>query len=383
MIPTRSAVSCTSSSEWDERNTVPPVGGGLPQESRTSFCRSGSSPEVGSSSTTSSGPVHERLDEPDLLAVALRELADRAVEDDPEPLDERVAELRSTSRRAAAPATRAAPGRQPIRQAQVAREVADARRRARTPSRRVSQPEQRCRPGRRLDQIRAAGGSSCTCRRRSGRGTRRPRRARPGGRGRRPRGRRRSTSCRVRSSRSPGTETRRDRTPRPFFGVSQTRALRSLPMTDESRISRRDSLLKLGGLLAGATAVGGWKVAEEAGAGPAAVASGAVSCVLAPETDRGPVLPRRPQDPPRHPRGQGRSAAHAAAHRPRRLDVQADQGRGSRHLALRRRRRVLRHRRPEPTRASCAGSSAPTRRGSRSSGRSTRAGTPAAPCTST
>ena len=59
-------------------------------------------------------------------------------------------------------------------------------------------------------------------------------------------------------------------------------------MTDEQRLSRRDSLLKLGGLLAGATAVGGWKVAEEAGAGPAAVASGAVSCVLAPEQTAGP-----------------------------------------------------------------------------------------------
>ena len=57
---------------------------------------------------------------------------------------------------------------------------------------------------------------------------------------------------------------------------------------NEDRISRRDSLLKLGGLLAGATAVGGWKVAEDAGAGPAAVASGLVSCVLAPEATEGP-----------------------------------------------------------------------------------------------
>jgi protocatechuate 3,4-dioxygenase beta subunit len=59
-------------------------------------------------------------------------------------------------------------------------------------------------------------------------------------------------------------------------------------MTDEPRLSRRESLLKLGGLLAGASAVGGWKVAEEAGAGPAAVASGAVSCVLLPEATEGP-----------------------------------------------------------------------------------------------
>lgn len=54
------------------------------------------------------------------------------------------------------------------------------------------------------------------------------------------------------------------------------------------QISRRESLLKLGGLLAGATAVGGWKVAEEAGAGPAAVAAGLVTCVLAPEQTEGP-----------------------------------------------------------------------------------------------
>ncbi|MGH3111205.1 MAG: dioxygenase, partial [Gaiellaceae bacterium] len=57
---------------------------------------------------------------------------------------------------------------------------------------------------------------------------------------------------------------------------------------DDERISRRDSLLKLGGLLAGATALGGWKVAEEAGAGPAGVASGEISCVLAPESTEGP-----------------------------------------------------------------------------------------------
>ena len=57
---------------------------------------------------------------------------------------------------------------------------------------------------------------------------------------------------------------------------------------DDARISRRDSLLKLGGLLAGATAIGGWRVADDAGAGPAAVASGLVSCVLLPEATEGP-----------------------------------------------------------------------------------------------
>jgi protocatechuate 3,4-dioxygenase beta subunit len=67
-------------------------------------------------------------------------------------------------------------------------------------------------------------------------------------------------------------------------------------MNEDTRISRRDSLLKLGGLLAGATAVGGWKVADSlsatdeavSGSGPAGVSSGLVSCVLAPEQTEGP-----------------------------------------------------------------------------------------------
>ena len=67
-------------------------------------------------------------------------------------------------------------------------------------------------------------------------------------------------------------------------------------MDEQARISRRDSLVKLGGLLAGAAAVGGWKVADsasapeaaESGTGPAGVASGAVACVLAPEQTEGP-----------------------------------------------------------------------------------------------
>ena len=67
-------------------------------------------------------------------------------------------------------------------------------------------------------------------------------------------------------------------------------------MDEETRISRRDSLLKIGGLLAGAATVGGWKVAESRsapeedafGAGPAGVASGLVTCVLAPEQTEGP-----------------------------------------------------------------------------------------------
>jgi len=59
----------------------------------------------------------------------------------------------------------------------------------------------------------------------------------------------------------------------------------------ENRVTRRDSLVKLGG--AAVAAVAGWKAVEAAdssGAGPAAVASGAVSCVLAPEQTEGPYF---------------------------------------------------------------------------------------------
>jgi len=56
---------------------------------------------------------------------------------------------------------------------------------------------------------------------------------------------------------------------------------------DESRFTRRTSIVKLGGLVAGALGVSGWE-AGSAGAGPAAVASGAVSCVLTPEQTEGP-----------------------------------------------------------------------------------------------
>ena len=51
-----------------------------------------------------------------------------------------------------------------------------------------------------------------------------------------------------------------------------------------TKITRRTSLLTLGGLAAAAL---GWKP-DTAGAGPAAVASGAVSCVLTPELTEGP-----------------------------------------------------------------------------------------------
>jgi protocatechuate 3,4-dioxygenase beta subunit len=60
----------------------------------------------------------------------------------------------------------------------------------------------------------------------------------------------------------------------------------------DERLTRRSSLLKLGGLLA--TAAAGWK-AENAGAGPSAVSSGAVTCVLTPELTEGPYyVPNEP-----------------------------------------------------------------------------------------
>jgi protocatechuate 3,4-dioxygenase beta subunit len=55
----------------------------------------------------------------------------------------------------------------------------------------------------------------------------------------------------------------------------------------DERITRRSSLLRLGGLLGAALGAAGWRT-EAGGAGPAAVASDAVTCVLAPEQAEGP-----------------------------------------------------------------------------------------------
>jgi protocatechuate 3,4-dioxygenase beta subunit len=57
---------------------------------------------------------------------------------------------------------------------------------------------------------------------------------------------------------------------------------------DEQRLTRRGSLLRLGGFFAALLGAGGGKIAESDGAGPAAVASGAVACVLTPEQTEGP-----------------------------------------------------------------------------------------------
>ena len=57
---------------------------------------------------------------------------------------------------------------------------------------------------------------------------------------------------------------------------------------DEHRLTRRGSLLRLGGFFAALLGAGGWRIAESDGVGPAAVASGAVTCVLTPEQTEGP-----------------------------------------------------------------------------------------------
>ena len=56
----------------------------------------------------------------------------------------------------------------------------------------------------------------------------------------------------------------------------------------EPLLTRRSSLLRLGGFVAAALGAGAWKTAESDGAGPAAVAAGAVSCILTPEQTEGP-----------------------------------------------------------------------------------------------
>jgi protocatechuate 3,4-dioxygenase beta subunit len=56
----------------------------------------------------------------------------------------------------------------------------------------------------------------------------------------------------------------------------------------DSRLTRRGSLVRLGGFLATAVGAAGLKIETSEGAGPAAVASGVVSCVLTPEQTEGP-----------------------------------------------------------------------------------------------
>ncbi|MEN3311552.1 MAG: hypothetical protein V7645_881 [Actinomycetota bacterium] len=57
---------------------------------------------------------------------------------------------------------------------------------------------------------------------------------------------------------------------------------------NDPQLTRRGSLVRLGGFLATAVGAAGLKIETSEGAGPAAVASGAVSCVLTPEQTEGP-----------------------------------------------------------------------------------------------
>jgi protocatechuate 3,4-dioxygenase beta subunit len=62
--------------------------------------------------------------------------------------------------------------------------------------------------------------------------------------------------------------------------------------TNEPRLTRRASLLRLAGLAAAAGGGAAWKLdsADAAGSGPRAVSSGLVSCVLTPELTEGPYF---------------------------------------------------------------------------------------------
>jgi protocatechuate 3,4-dioxygenase beta subunit len=57
---------------------------------------------------------------------------------------------------------------------------------------------------------------------------------------------------------------------------------------DDLRLTRRGSLLRLGGFFAAALGVGGLRLDSANGAGPDAVASGQLTCVLSPEQTEGP-----------------------------------------------------------------------------------------------
>ena len=52
----------------------------------------------------------------------------------------------------------------------------------------------------------------------------------------------------------------------------------------DEMLTRRGSLVRLGGFLAAGLGIGAWRAAD----GPAGVASGAVRCVLTPEQTEGP-----------------------------------------------------------------------------------------------
>jgi len=66
------------------------------------------------------------------------------------------------------------------------------------------------------------------------------------------------------------------------------RASTVVRMSEEPRLTRRGSLVRAGGVIGALVGAGVWKPDLSEGSGPAAVASGEVSCVLAPEQTEGP-----------------------------------------------------------------------------------------------
>ena len=152
MIPTRCAACCTSSSEWDERKTVRPSAAVSRSRRRNSSCRSGSRPLVGSSRMRSSGRCMNACTTPELLPVALRQLADRPVERDGEALDELFAVGPVDVAAQAGQGVELLAAGQAVVEPEVAREVADVT--SRLHAVRTSVPaEQRGSARRRADEV--------------------------------------------------------------------------------------------------------------------------------------------------------------------------------------------------------------------------------------
>ena len=154
-------------------------------------------------------------------------------------------------------------------------------------------------------------------------------------------------------------------------------------MQDDGRITRRASLVRAGGVLGGLLGAAVWKAAEPAGAGPAGVASGELSCILAPEQTEGPyyidgekLRQNITEGRPGTPLKLRLKVVNATTCKPIKgalVDIwHADAG-----ASIRASGRAL------PTGRSCAGSRGRTERAWRCSARFTRAGTRVAPCTST
>jgi hypothetical protein len=113
------------------------------------------------------------------------------------------------------------------------------------------------------------------------------------------------------------------------------------------KLTRRSSLLGITGFLFGLL---GWKASDSDGAGPAAVASGAVSCVLTAEQTEGPYYITGEKLRRNITEGRAGVPLLLRLRVVGRLDVQADPARRGRHLACGRARRLLgvRLRRQEP-----------------------------------